>query len=1194
MAELTVSLAPSVSLGAQDVLVRAGVIDSLRRPVPAAEIVVTNSVTRAFARGVSDSGGRLDIRISATRGQSLVVFASQAAFGASRVVVTPLDSQVTVQLVLPARQSQLLASVRVKATKVQAPESLDRGETAIGVGGGERLVSSVRGALSPDQQGDLAETARLSGALVSGPGGLYSLGAGGDQAVFASDGLGLAGSRVPREGRTAVTVMTSPFDIAVGGFAGVMVNVTPSPASQTYNFTSASFYGASAEARRRYPLAGFGASRGQIGVSFGSTRTWADRLGLNASMDVRLSSETAPLSSGTVLASPSCVECTTIRDASAGFGLALGGGGTSSLRGDVLALARLDLFRGRRRPLTMIMSAEASNVPGTNAAFASTATARNRRSSAGTVQLQWRGYSPSNRWALDIRSGVRHGATANRPVANGPQVRVQLNEAVVIDGVEASSLVLGSAATAATDVRGTTAETLVDVQRRLGRGVNTVKLVGWLRADRNSETQEPGRLLDLDYATPSDFATNRPVRLRARETLAPGQVAAGNGALGIANLFSPTHRFKLYTGVRLEASTVLPGYGGSSGPFLPARGLQRSMSVSPRVALDWMTIAEPPGWTIQGGPVAAPFVAREPTGILRIGLGRFQGRQATGGLPLQALLASRVRGMQQTCSAPGIAPFTWAAGQVPAPATESCLVNDVTDTTSTRLALSPGLAPPASWRTTLGYSRSFLGVRAQVDAQWALNVQQPLLVNRNFVGTPAFRICGEECRPVFVRPTLIDEATATSSPIGSRVSASDGDAVLVIAGRSGGSSATLLLSPESPILKARVIVSLAYTLANVWSETNGYTSTTTGDPRVRERGPSPFDARHLFALQAGYAAKRLVFTTVVTAQSGLPFDPLVGSDINGDGRANDRAFIPAIGDTGLLGGMDIVRALSSVPGAVRTCIFSARNGFAAPGACRAPWSVTSRLRVESRNPVQIPGIRALTRLALQIENPLAAVAKGLGWSSLSSASAAASLDPVLLRATSFSRQRQAFTYAVNPTFAQPIGRGFGSGLPRVTLDVTMDLSAPLPAQIVARAIRETSRGQVRVLRSADRIREVYVERMMPIFTNIYDALEADGFPADSIALLTTIEERFRTSADSLWKPASERVAALATAAASGDLVRELARTERAMWDGPWAITARSLMDVIGSVRTTSLKRAGFRFVLEREPGAGYNYFGRRS
>src|SRR5439155_230504 len=68
--------------------------------------------------------------------------------------------------------------------------------------------------------------------------------------------------------------------------------------------------------------------------------------------------------------------------------------------------------------------------------------------------------------------------------------------------------------------------------------------------------------------------------------------------------------------------------------------------------------------------------------------------------------------------------------------------------------------------------------------------------------------------------------------------------------------------------------------------------TTAGDPNAREWATSALERRHSLLATVTYPVSgALEVTALGRLTSGVPFTPLVGSDINGDGARNDRAFV---------------------------------------------------------------------------------------------------------------------------------------------------------------------------------------------------------------------------------------------------------------------------------------------------------------
>src|SRR5256884_3530114 len=83
--------------------------------------------------------------------------------------------------------------------------------------------------------------------------------------------------------------------------------------------------------------------------------------------------------------------------------------------------------------------------------------------------------------------------------------------------------------------------------------------------------------------------------------------------------------------------------------------------------------------------------------------------------------------------------------------------------------------------------------------------------------------------------------------------------------------------------------------------------TTAGDPNAREWATSSFERRHSLLGTVTYPiTAALEVTAIGRLTSGVPFTPLVGSDVNGDGARTDRAlaFDPATtADTAVVNGM---------------------------------------------------------------------------------------------------------------------------------------------------------------------------------------------------------------------------------------------------------------------------------------------------
>lgn len=110
-------------------------------------------------------------------------------------------------------------------------------------------------------------------------------------------------------------------------------------------------------------------------------------------------------------------------------------------------------------------------------------------------------------------------------------------------------------------------------------------------------------------------------------------------------------------------------------------------------------------------------------------------------------------------------------------------------------------------------------------------------------------------------------------------------------------------------------------LSSIHALRRGFDATTFGTPTERVWSRGDLDARHQLPLQGGYARRGFTLSMFGRVQSGLPFTPIVGGDVNGDGRANDRAFIfdPARAPSATVAS-DLRALLASSSSHVRQCL----------------------------------------------------------------------------------------------------------------------------------------------------------------------------------------------------------------------------------------------------------------------------------
>jgi hypothetical protein len=323
---------------------------------------------------------------------------------------------------------------------------------------------------------------------------------------------------------------------------------------------------------------------------------------------------------------------------------------------------------------------------------------------------------------------------------------------------------------------------------------------------------------------------------------------------------------------------------------------------------------------------------------------------------------------------------------------------------------------------------------ASLDGSLALGTNLYSVRDLNLDATPRFGLAEEGYRPVFVDPSAIVPTTGAISLLSSRRYSQYAQVLDVTSGlRSKTAQVTLSFNGVTP---NDIIWNLSYTFTRSIDQSSFYNAggfggggagggfgspTTAGDPNFFPWATSDFERRHSVVGTTTWLVKPwLDLTSVIRLTSGAPFTPRVGSDINGDGARNDRAFVfdpadPGIAsDTALVNGMQ--RLLTSGPRDARECLLKQLGEVAGRNSCMGSWTPSVDLQANIR-----PDLGALLGRRLMISvsaiNPLAGLDQLLhgsdnlkGWGQPNRA------DPTLLYVSGFDATNQRFIYTVNGRF----------------------------------------------------------------------------------------------------------------------------------------------------------------------------------
>lgn len=266
-----------------------------------------------------------------------------------------------------------------------------------------------------------------------------------------------------------------------------------------------------------------------------------------------------------------------------------------------------------------------------------------------------------------------------------------------------------------------------------------------------------------------------------------------------------------------------------------------------------------------------------------------------------------------------------------------------------------GFQLPRTLKANVGWEQVVAGrTRVAVDLIYSSTRENYTVSDLN-LKDEQFRL-GVENRPVFVAPASYNPRSTAST---ARLRTTSFDRVYLNSSEAEAEALTVSLELDQPIgenlqLSARYANNRAYDNSSFSCCTSfeGFNVPTAGNPNFlggpgdRETGtwgPSDFERRHTFVLNGQWKAPLgFRISGIFRSQSGTPWTPLVGSDVNGDGiSGNDRAFIS--------------RDLTFENEAERQqflgyleefgCLLSQEGQIAERNSCRNPWFNSLDLRI---------------------------------------------------------------------------------------------------------------------------------------------------------------------------------------------------------------------------------------------------------
>ncbi|HVZ47583.1 MAG TPA: TonB-dependent receptor [Gemmatimonadaceae bacterium] len=1134
---------PAAQASAQTVdIVRGRVTNPENQPLEGVQVTVTTLSGAVSRQARTDANGRYTVTFPGGDGDYMVTFNSigyaQRRFEVKRVA----DEEILLADAKMSRTAQSLGEVRVQGDRARP----NRNDVSPDIGGTERQVN--QSALSAAQQGDLAAmAASLPGVLLvpgadGDPSGFSVLGLDPSQNSTTLNGQPFGGADIPRDAAIGSSLSTSPYDVSRGGFSGGNFNLRTQSGTNFITRTNSlnidapqmqwTDQAARALGQQYSNLSAGGRVSGPIKYNE-SFYNLAYQFGRRAN-DLQTLLNTGPLGLQTSgIAADSVTRLLGVMH-TLGVPSVVGrlADNRTAYQGSLLGsfdLAPPSSRSGSAYGLTVNGSWNKTS-PVTSLTSELPAHSGDHTNWNGGAQVRHSTY-----FGIGILSettvGYSAGETSSDPYLLMPGGTVRVNSTfgdgtngvknVAFGGNAALSTSSANQSLAFTNLMSWFSE---DSKHRL-------KLSTELRRDSYQLDQSLNQLGTFTYNSLADLEAGRPASY-SRTLLPRGrdgdQVV---GAISLGDSYRASNAFQLQYGLRVDGNAFgqKPAYNADVERLFGERNDQvpNRLYLSPRVGFSWSY-----GTAAQVAGFEGAF--RGPRATVRGGIGLFQGTPATQATGAALDNTGLPTGLQQvTCTGDAVPTADWATyaatgGAGPAQCADGS-TGSVFSSTAPNVSLFAGdYAAPRSMRSNLQWNGAILGNRfnGQFEVTYSLNMNQPGTVDLNFSPVQRFTLASEGNRPVYVQPTSIDPATgfiaagdARVSPLFNRVTENRSDL------RSESRQFRASIFPLN--FSSSVQWSLSYVYTNVRERVRGFGTNTVGNPLDVEWARSNFDSRHQIQYSLSYNAFDFVrFSWFGSFRSGTPFTPLVAADLNGDGYANDRAFIfgASASDPQLAAAMQTL--VSNSPAYVRNCLQKQIDALAARNSCEGPWTAQANLSI-SFNPVKV-GMPQRANLSFSIQNPLGAADLLLhGDNHLQGWGQPAMPDQNLLYVKGFDPATNRFRYDVNQRFGSSNPAFTPFRLPVVaTAMLRFDIGPTREEQSLVQQLNLGRRTEGTKLPES-LIKAIYSAGglLNPLATILRqsDSLQLTSRQADSLA---TLNRWFLIRIDSIWTPIARDLAAL--------------------------------------------------------------------
>ena len=1137
-AALIPSLVPGSARAQQSDVIRGRVTGPDSAGVEGVTVTATSISGNVSRTARTDRNGRFTITFPGGDGDYMVSFAALGYAAKRFEVKRAADEEILVADTRLSKVGAILDPVEVRAER----QKVQRNEPARpDISGTETPLTNS--AVPANLMGDLAAMAASLPGVQGVPGadgtpdGYSVLGLGADQNNATLNGMQFGGSSLPRDASVSSSVITSPYDVSRGGFSGAQMNIRTRSGSNfktrgmSLNVDAPQMQWTDQAARSlgqefsnlslggivsgplKFDKAFYNMSY-QLGRRANDLQTLLNTdsrgltaLGVSSDSVARLLSI---LNTANVPVTVGSAKNDRVGDQGSIFG-SFDFAPPSSTSGQALNLA----FNGswnKQNPVSGFAT-EAPAHSGDRTSWRGGLQARQNMYLKGLLSETSLGYSASR--------------TESNPFLRMPTGSVRVNSTFDDGTSGVQNLTFGGNQ----NLNSTQTTSQIGFLNQLSwfstNNKHRLKLTTELRRDGSGQILASNQLGTFSFNSLADLQASRPSsfsRTLGSRTRDVNQLVA---AVSLGDAWRKTDNLQIQYGVRLDANRFLnePAFNPAVESAFGLRNdnLPNKVYVSPRVGFSWTY-----GRAAQIAGFEGAF--RGPRAVVRGGIGVFQNTPSVNSVGNAVDNTGLPTAVQQISCIGTAAPVPdWDAY-----ASNVSLIPDRCGDGSTGTVFSSAkpnvslfakdYSAARSVRSNLQWSGPILNNRfsATIDGTFSLNLNQQSNIDRNFNPVTRF-VLPDEVRPVFVEPTSIVPTSGAVLPVQARNS-QDFARVTEIASdlRSHSRQISARLSPAS--FSSKLTWNLSYVYSNVREQFRGFTSTV-NNPLNVEWGRSSFDSRHQIVYNIGYNFFDFVrINWFGQFRSGNPYTPMVAGDINGDGYANDRAFIPSESSGALAAGINSLIENGSAE--ARECLMKQRGQLAGRNSCQGPWISNASMSI-SFNPLKVRMPQRAT-LSFQVSNPLGAAdllmhssgsLKGWGQPTIP--------DPQLLYVRGFNPQTKQYTYEVNQRFGST-NQAFGAFRNPVTLTAMMrfDIGPTRERQLLTQQLDRGRRT------AGTKLPEPLIKAMYgnggfpnPLATILrqQDSLKLTSVQADSLA---SLNRGYIIRNDAIWTPLAKFLADL--------------------------------------------------------------------